>query len=87
MRRFGRVSLLPRRRFARCAMWRYASSHACRPSAAAWPSNSPPSATAEAGGATVVYRTSIAAWPGARVGSILLFDRRARGGRAIPLAA
>src|SRR5215211_4415892 len=44
---------LPRRRFARCAMWRYASSHACRPSAAAWPSNSPPSATAEADGGTV----------------------------------
>ena len=24
---------LPRQRFARCAMWRYASSHTCRPSA------------------------------------------------------
>jgi len=29
-------------------MWRYASSHSCRPSAAAWPSNFPASATAEA---------------------------------------
>jgi hypothetical protein len=43
----------PRRRFARCAMSRYASSHSCRPSAAAWPSNSPPSATAEADGGIV----------------------------------
>ena len=40
--------LLRRRRFARCAMWLSASLHLCRPSAAAWPSNSPPSATAEA---------------------------------------
>src|SRR6266511_804852 len=31
-------------------MWRYASSHSCRPSAAAWPSNCPRSATAEADG-------------------------------------
>ncbi len=45
----------PRRRFARCAIWRYASSHSCRPSAAASPSNSPPSATAEADGGTTVW--------------------------------
>jgi hypothetical protein len=37
-----------RRRSARCAMWSYASSQACRPSTAAWPNNSPRSATAEA---------------------------------------
>src|SRR5215218_5967805 len=34
-------------------MWRYASWHSCRPSAASWPSSSPPSATAEADRGTV----------------------------------
>src|SRR4029450_10815568 len=48
----------PRLRFARCAMWRYASSHTCRRSAAASPSNSPPSATAEADSGGVEL------WPG-----------------------
>src|SRR6478609_2744160 len=39
---------LPHERFARYATSGYASSHTFRPSAAAWPSNSPLSATAEA---------------------------------------
>jgi hypothetical protein len=41
--------LRPPGQFARSAMWRYASSHSYPPSAAAWPSNSPRSATADEG--------------------------------------
>src|SRR6266540_3337688 len=54
-------------------MPRYASSDSCRPSVAAWPSNSPPSATAEADGGTV---TAVLARASSEALCCLLLRRR-----------